>query len=307
MSYIISTRNVTKVFNGKEVVSDVSMNISQGQIYGFLGPNGAGKTTVMRMILNLVKPTSGEIELFGETLKTSSVEMFKRIGSIIEYPIFYDKLTAKENLEIHCEYMGLYNKKAINDALELVKLTGVDRKAVAEFSLGMKQRLGMARALATKPELLILDEPINGLDPAGIKDFRDLFHMLSKEYNMTLFISSHLLSEIEQVADTIGIIQNGVLKEEASMNDLKKRNSDFIEIVTPDCRKAVFILENSLNINNFKVIGDHTIRIYQSDVSQPEVSKTLILNDVTIESIHHKRTSLEEYFIDQTGGGEKYA
>ncbi|MGM1046233.1 MAG: ABC transporter ATP-binding protein [Bacillota bacterium] len=307
MSYIISTRNVTKVFNGKEVVSDVSMNISQGQIYGFLGPNGAGKTTVMRMILNLVKPTSGEIEMFGETLKPSSVEMFKRIGSIIEYPIFYDKLTAKENLEIHCEYMGLYNKKAINDALELVKLTGVDRKAVAEFSLGMKQRLGMARALATKPELLILDEPINGLDPAGIKDFRDLFHMLSKEYNMTLFISSHLLSEIEQVADTIGIIQNGVLKEEASMNDLKKRNSDFIEIVTPDCRKAVFILENSLNINNFKVIGDHTIRIYQSDVSQPEVSKTLILNDVTIESIHHKRTSLEEYFIDQTGGGEKYA
>ncbi|SMF91345.1 ABC-2 type transport system ATP-binding protein [Paenibacillus uliginis N3/975] len=307
MSYIISTRNLTKVFNGKEVVSDVSMNISQGQIYGFLGPNGAGKTTVMRMILNLVKPTSGEIELFGEMLKPSSVEMFKRIGSIIEYPIFYDKLTAKENLEIHCEYMGLYNKKAISDALELVKLTGADKKAVAEFSLGMKQRLGMARALVTKPELLILDEPINGLDPAGIKDFRDLFHMLSKEYNMTLFISSHLLSEIEQVADTIGIIQNGVLKEEASMNDLKTRNLGFIEIVTPDCRKAVFVLENSLNIHNFKVIGDDTIRIYQSDVSQPEISKTLILNDVTIESIHHKRTSLEEYFIDQTGGGEKYA
>lgn len=165
----------------------------------------------------------------------------------------------------------------------------------------------MARALVTKPELLILDEPINGLDPAGIKDFRDLFHMLSKEYNMTLFISSHLLSEIEQVADTIGIIQNGVLKEEASMNDLKTRNLGFIEIVTPDCRKAVFVLENSLNIHNFKVIGDDTIRIYQSDVSQPEISKTLILNDVTIESIHHKRTSLEEYFIDQTGGGEKYA
>ena len=307
MSYIINARHVTKVFNGKEVISDVSMNVSQGQIYGFLGPNGAGKTTFMRMLLNLVKPTSGEIELFGERLKPSSVELFKRIGSIIEYPIFYDKLTAKENLEMHCEYMGLYNPKAISDVLEQVKLTAVDGKAVGEFSLGMKQRLGMARALVTKPELLILDEPINGLDPSGIKDFRDLFHMLSKEYRLTLFISSHLLSEIEQVADTIGIIQNGVFKEEVSMNDLKNRNSDFIEIVTSDCRKAVFVLENSLKIKNFKVIGDHTIRIYQAGVSQPEISKTLILNDVPIDSIHHKRTSLEEYFIDQTGGGEKYA
>lgn len=307
MSYIVSTRHVTKVFKGKEVLSDVSMNIPEGQIYGFLGPNGAGKTTFMKMLLNLVKPTSGEIELFGERLTPTSVEVFKRIGSIIEYPIFYDKLTAKDNLELHCEYMGLYNPKAISDALELVKLTSVDGKAVGEFSLGMKQRLGMARAIVTKPELLILDEPINGLDPVGIKDFRDLFQMLSQEYRMTLFISSHLLSEIEQVADTIGIIQNGILKEEVSMNDLKNRSSDYIEIVTPDCRKAVFILENHLKIKNFKVIGDHTIRIYQVGISQPEVSKALILNDIAIESIHQKRTSLEEFFIDQTGGGEQYA
>lgn len=307
MSYIVSTRHVTKVFKGKEVVSDVSMNIPEGHIYGFLGPNGAGKTTFMKMLLNLVKPTSGEMELFGERLTPSSVEVFKRIGSIIEYPIFYDKLTAKDNLELHCEYMGLYNPKAISDALELVKLTSVDGKAVGEFSLGMKQRLGMARAIVTKPELLILDEPINGLDPAGIKDFRDLFQMLSQEYRMTLFISSHLLSEIEQVADTIGIIQNGILKEEVSMNDLKNRSSDYIEIVTPDCRKAVFILENNLKIKNFKVIGDRTIRIYQVGISQPEVSKALILNDIAIESIHQKRTSLEEFFIDQTGGGEQYA
>lgn len=307
MGYIVSARNVTKVFKGKEVVSDVSMNISEGQIYGFLGPNGAGKTTFMRMLLNLVKPTSGEIELFGERLTPTSIDVFKRIGNIIEYPVFYDKLTAVENLEMHCEYMGFYNKKAISDVMEQVKLTSVNGKPVGEFSLGMKQRLGMARALVTKPELLILDEPINGLDPAGIKDFRDLFQVLSKEHHMTLFISSHLLSEIEMIADTIGIIQNGVFKEEIAMNELKHRNSDFIEIVTPQCRKAVFILENTLKINNFKVIGDHTIRIYQAGVSQPEVSKTLILNDVAIESIHHKRTSLEEYFIDQTSGGEKYA
>ena len=307
MGYVVSTRHLSKTFNGKEIVSGVSMNISHGQIYGFLGPNGAGKTTIMKMMLNLIKPTSGEIELFGERLMPHSVEIFKRIGSLIEYPIFYEKLTAKDNLELHCEYMGLHDKKAIGEALELVKLTGTDIKPVREFSLGMKQRLGMARALVTKPELLILDEPINGLDPLGIKDFRDLFHMLSKEYGTTLLISSHLLSEIEQVADTIGIIQNGILKEEVSMSDLKNRNRDFIEIVTPDCRKAAFVLENSLNIGNFKVIGDSVIRIYEQDASQQEVSKALILNNVAIESINHKRASLEEYFMNQVGGGEKYA
>lgn len=307
MGYVVSTRHLTKTFNGKEIVSGVSMNISHGQIYGFLGPNGAGKTTIMKMMLNLIKPTSGEIELFGERLMPHSVEPFKRIGSLIEYPIFYEKLTAKDNLELHCEYMGLHDKKAIGEALEFVKLTATDGKPVREFSLGMKQRLGMARALVTKPELLILDEPINGLDPVGIKDFRDLFHILSKEYGTTLLISSHLLSEIEQVADTIGIIQNGILKEEVSMSDLKNRNRDFIEIVTPDCRKAAFVLENSLNIGNFKVIDDSVIRIYEQDVSQQEVSKALILNNVAIESINHKRASLEEYFMNQVGGGEKNA
>lgn len=306
MEYIVSTHQLSKTFKGKEVVSGVSMNIAQGQIYGFLGPNGAGKTTFMKMLLNLIKPTSGEIELFGHKLVPGSVEQFKRIGSLIEYPIFYEKLTAQENLDIHCEYMGLHNRRAIGEALELVQLNAGAGKPVREFSMGMKQRLAMARAIVTRPELLILDEPINGLDPQGIKLFRDLFHMLSKEYGTTLFISSHLLSEIEQVADIIGIIQNGVLKEEVLMSDLKNRNRDFIEIVTPDCRRAAFVLENEMNIRNFKVIGDNTIRIYDSKASQLEISKALILNDVAIESIHNKRTSLEEYFMKQVDGGEKY-
>ncbi|GAB6988168.1 ATP-binding cassette domain-containing protein [Paenibacillus pini] len=307
MSYIVSTRHVSKIYKGKEVVSDVSLNITKGQIYGFLGPNGAGKTTLMRMLLNLVKPTSGEIELFGEQLKPGSVELFKRMGSIIEYPVFYEKLTAKENMELHCEYMGLHNTKAIGEALEMVKLTSIDGKAVGEFSLGMKQRLGMARAIVTKPELLILDEPINGLDPVGIKEFRSLFRMLSKEYRMTLFISSHLLSEIEQVADTIGIIQNGKFMEEIAMDDIRNRNTDYIEVVTPQCKQAAFILENDLNIRNFRIIGNNIIRIYESGISQPEVTKVLVLNDISIESINHKHTSLEEYFMHQIDGGEKYA
>ncbi|WP_339267911.1 ABC transporter ATP-binding protein [Paenibacillus sp. FSL K6-1330] len=307
MSYVISTRHVSKTYKGKDVVSDVSMNIKQGQIYGLLGPNGAGKTTLMKMMLNLVKPTSGEIEIFGEKLTPSSVEMFKRIGSIIEYPIFYDKMTAIENLEMHAEYMGYYNKYAINEALEMVNLTSIQGKSVSEFSLGMKQRLGMARAIITKPELLILDEPINGLDPVGIKDFRSLLRMLSKEYRMTLLVSSHLLGEIEQVADTIGILQGGRFIREVSMDEMRSENTDYIEIVTPQCKQAVFVLENQLKVSNFKIVGDSTIRIYESKFTQQELTKALVLNDVAIESINHKHTSLEEYFMHQISGGEQYA
>lgn len=307
MSYIVSTRQVSKIYKGKEVVSDVSMNIQRGQVYGLLGPNGAGKTTLMKMLLNLVKPTSGEIEMFGEKLMPGSIELFKRIGSIIEYPIFYEKMTAKENLELHCEYMGFYNKHAILEALELVNLTSIDGKAVGEFSLGMKQRLGMARAIITKPELLILDEPINGLDPVGIKEFRSLLRMLSKEYRMTLLVSSHLLSEIEQVADTIGILQGGKFIREVSMNDMRSENTDYIEIVTPHCKKAAFVLENQLGVSNFKIIGDTMVRVYESRWTQQELTKALVLNDVEIESLNHKHTSLEEYFLQQIGGGEKHA
>lgn len=307
MSYIVSTRHVSKEYKGREVISDVSMNIERGQIYGLLGPNGAGKTTLMKMLLNLVKPSSGEIEMFGEKLMPGSVELFKRIGSIIEYPIFYEKMTAVENLELHCEYMGFYNKHAIQEALERVNLTSVHGKAVGEFSLGMKQRLGMARAIMTKPELLILDEPINGLDPVGIKEFRNLLRILSKEYRMTLLVSSHLLGEIEQVADTIGILQGGKFIREMSMQDMRSEQTEYIEIVTPHCKEAAFVLENQLGVSNFKIIGDSIIRIYESRWTQQELTKTLVLHDIGIESLNHKHTSLEDYFMQQIGGGEKHA
>jgi len=170
MTYIVKTNQLTKVYDGKEVVSAVNMNVKKGEIYGFLGPNGAGKTTVMKMLTNLTKPTSGDVEILGEKLTDKSYEILKRMGTIIEYPIFYEKLTASETLELHCEYMGYYDKKEIAHVLNLVKLTNTENKQVKDFSLGMKQRLGIARAIITKPELLILDEPINGLDPVGIKE-----------------------------------------------------------------------------------------------------------------------------------------
>ena len=195
------------------------MHVKKGEIYGFLGSNGAGKTTIMKMITNLIKPTSGSIEIFGETLTHNSYDVLKRMGTIIEYPIFYEKLTAKEILDLHCEYMGYYDKKEIDYVLDLVKLTNTGEKPVKDFSLGMKQRLGIARAIITKPELLILDEPINGLDPIGIKEIRELLKMLCKEYGITIIISSHILGEIEQIADTIGIIHNGRLIRELPIDN----------------------------------------------------------------------------------------
>ena len=303
MSYILRTNSLIKTFGNEEVVSNVNMNIKKGEIYGFLGPNGAGKTTIMKMITNLIKPTSGEIELFGEKLTDTSYEVLKRIGTIIEYPVFYDKLTGRENLELHLEYMGCHDTKAIDKSLELLNLRNIDKKPVKDFSLGMKQRLGIARAISTKPELLILDEPINGLDPMGIKEIRELLKMLCKEYGITILISSHILGEIEQIADTIGVINNGMLIEEVSMDSIRSRNAEYIEIITKDCEKASYILVNELNISNFRVEDNSLIKIYDLSVPQSIISKTLILGQVNIEGIIKKNNSLEEYFLSLTSNG----
>jgi len=307
LKYILKTTNLTKTFKDKNVVSNVNMNIKKGEIYGFLGPNGAGKTTIMKLITNLVKPTEGEIEIFGEKLTNTSYEVLKRMGTIIEYPVFYDKVTGRDNLELHCEYMGYHNKEAIDKALDLVDLKDIENKAVKDYSLGMKQRLGIARAILTKPELLILDEPINGLDPIGIKDMRNLLRMLNKEYGMTILISSHILSEIEQIADTIAVINNGRLVEEVSMEEIRGEKSEYIEIVTKDCSKAAFVLENNLNITNIRVEENTLIRIYDLRLSQNEISKVLILNDVNIEAINKKNNSLEDHFLKLLKDGERSA
>ncbi|MNW41140.1 putative ABC transporter ATP-binding protein YxlF [compost metagenome] len=303
MSYILKTTQLTKSYKGLEVVSNVNMSIKKGEIYGFLGPNGAGKTTIMRLITNLIKPTYGDIEIFGQKLTPSSYDQLGRIGSIIEYPVFYDKLSARANLELHCEYMGYYNNKSIDEALELVNLRQINQTKVKDFSLGMKQRLGIARAIITKPELLILDEPINGLDPVGIKEIRDLFNMLSKEYGITILISSHILAEIEQIADTIGVINQGKLIKEVSMDEIRENNTAYIELIVNDTKKAAFILSNKLNVNNIRVLDNHNIRIYDA-ISQNELTKALVINDVTIESLHKKSSSLEDYFLSLLHGGD---
>ena len=307
MTYIIQTNQLTKNYNGNAVASNVNMHVKKGEIYGFLGPNGAGKTTIMKMIMNLIKPTSGEIIIYGETVTPTSYEVLKRMGSIIEYPVFYEKLTARENLDLHCNYMGYYNKNAIDTALDTVQLKNSEGKLVKDFSLGMKQRLGLARAIITKPEILILDEPTNGLDPVGIKEFRNLFQMLSKDYGMTLLISSHILGEIEQIADTIGVIKDGTLLEEVLMETIRIQNTEYIELKTDEVKKAAYVLNEKLNITNFKILDEVTIRIYDMTASQGKISQTLVLNDVLVESINKKDNTLEDYFLKMINRGVIHA
>lgn len=301
MEYVLRTQQLTKCFKEVEVIKSVNINLKKGEIYGFLGPNGAGKSTIMKMIVNLIQPTSGEIEIFGEKVGMNSVEHLKRIGGIIETPIFYDKLTARENLELHCEYMGYYNKQEIEEVLKLVKLNNIENKAVGHFSLGMKQRLGMARAILAKPELLILDEPINGLDPDGIREMRNLLKLLSREHGISIMISSHILGEIEQIADTIGVLNEGRLVKEVAMEEIRHLKEEFIEVMVDDVKASSCVLESALGISSVRIMDDYTIRIYDK-ASVNAISKALISNEITIESIKQKQTSLEEYFLKLTKG-----
>ncbi|WP_059170244.1 ATP-binding cassette domain-containing protein [Bacillus sp. FJAT-27445] len=305
MCSVVKTTGLTKKRKGKELVTNINLQIHKGEIYGLLGQNGAGKTTIMKMLTGILKPTSGEIEIFGQKLTESSKFMLKRVGSIIEYPIFFEHLTAIENLKLHCEYLGYYDEKGIKQALDMVQLRGIEDKCVKEFSLGMKQRLGIARAIITKPELIILDEPTNGLDPIGIKDTRDLILLLNKEYGITFILSSHILGEMEQVVDRIGVIDNGRLLNEVTLEEIQKQRSDYIELLTTDVQKTLFLLENELHISNMKLIHGNRIRVYDLTHSQSVISKLLILHDIGIEEIQKHTSSLEDYFYEQINGGEK--
>ncbi|MGG3806183.1 ABC transporter ATP-binding protein [Metabacillus fastidiosus] len=306
MEPIIQINELNKEFKGKKIVSNVNMTVNKREIYGFLGPNGAGKTTIMKMILNLVKPTSGEIIVLNELISPTSYQYLKKVGSIIEYPIFYDRLTAKENLNLHCQYIGFPHKGLIEEALEIVGLKEVEDKKIHEFSLGMKQRLGIARAIVTRPEILILDEPINGLDPIGIKDMRKLFLLLKEKYEMTILISSHIVSEIESVADTIGIINDGKLLKEVRMEEIRKENTEYIEIDIDHIGNAVRVLKDQLAVKKYKIENDHIIRIFDQNISQSQINKELIINEVTVNRIEKKQQNLEEYFVNLINGGSRH-
>lgn len=304
MEYILRTHNLTKKYKDKIAVNKVNMNIKKGEIYGFLGENGAGKTTVIRMIMGLIKESSGSIELFGKEIDRKDRNYLKKIGSIIEFPGFYTNLTAYENLDIHRKLMGISDKKRISKVLKIVNLEGMENKKVKEFSLGMKQRLGIGRALLHQPELLILDEPTNGLDPSGIKEMRHLIIDLANNYGITVLVSSHILSEIEQMANIIGIIHHGKLLEEIDYKKIEEKNRHYIQAKVSDDRKAAFILEQKLYIKDFNIVENGTIRIYEKLDKSMTISRALVESGVDIGEFILLKDTLEEYFLKLTRRNE---
>lgn len=302
MDYILKTYNLSKKYKDTTAVDNVNMTIKKGDIYGFIGKNGAGKTTLIRMITGLIKPTSGTVEVFGQPVSKGNKDFLERIGTIIEFPGFYQNLTARENLEIHRKLMKVTDKKRIEEVLELVNLQDVPDKMVKGFSLGMKQRLGIARALLHSSEFLILDEPTNGLDPLGIKEIRQLIIDLANVHGITILVSSHILSEIHQMVTKIGIINNGHLLEEVEYEAIKERNRYFIEAKVSNDKKAAYLLENNLAIENYSVIQPGIIRIYERLEESSFINRMFIQNDIDVAEIRLSKDTLEEYFLKLIGG-----
>lgn len=301
-NYIIETKNLTKVYGEQMVVNSVNLHIEKGSIYGLLGRNGAGKTTIMKMILGLTDISNGEVSVFNQNIKGNEKKIYPRIGAIIETPGFYPNLTGTENLEIFAMLRGTAFPNAVKNALEVVGLPYKDKKLFGNYSLGMKQRLGIANAILHDPEVLILDEPTNGLDPIGIAEVRSFIKDLSVKKGKTILISSHILSEITLLADTVGIIDKGVLLEENSMEELNKKNRKYIILEVSDVSKAATILEKEFVITNYSVEDNNHIRIYSHGLDMAKINKSLVMNEISVISSQICNDSLEDYFKKITGG-----
>lgn len=301
-NYIIETKNLTKVYGEQTVVNSVNLHIEKGSIYGLLGRNGAGETTIMKMILGLTDISNGEVSVFNQNIKGNEKKIYPRIGAIIETPGFYPNLTGTENLEIFAMLRGTAFPNAVKNALEVVGLPYKDKKLFGNYSLGMKQRLGIANAILHDPEVLILDEPTNGLDPIGIAEVRDFIKDLSVKKGKTILISSHILSEITLLADTVGIIDKGVLLEENSMEELNKKNRKYIILEVSDVSKAATILEKEFGITNYSVEDNNHIRIYSHGLDMAKINKSLVMNEISVISSQICNDSLEDYFKKITGG-----
>lgn len=300
--YVIETKNLTKQYGTQKSVSSLNIHVRRGRIYGLLGRNGAGKTTTMKMMLGLAQPTTGEVLIWGKPLRGNERKILPRIGSLIEAPGFYPNLTATENLCIFAALRGMPNSHAIKDALDLVGLPYKDKKLFSQYSLGMKQRLAIALAIMHDPELLILDEPINGLDPVGIAEVRSFIRRLCDEKEKTILISSHILSEISMLADDIGIIDKGVLLEEESLAELEQKNGKYIYFTVSDTAQAARILEQIFDEKQFSVQDDHNIRLYNLDLSVTKIVNVFVENGLELSEAHTCEDSLEDYFKRITGG-----
>lgn len=301
MEYIIETKNLTKKYKKQISVNQLNMKVKPGEIYGFLGPNGAGKTTTIRMLLGLIKPTAGDIHIFGQNLKEKKRSILAKIGSLVESPSFYGHLTGYENLEVICKLLDLPERR-IHEVLKIVRLERVANRLSREYSLGMKQRLGIASALLSQPKLLILDEPTNGLDPAGIQEIRQLITHLPEQYGMTVVVSSHLLSEVEQIATQIGVITKGKLIFQDTIDALKQKSKSKIKIGVFNPRDAQKVLEQ-MNIQTKWKNGFLWGENMDKD-KIAELNHLLVQSGLSVYHLEEVQPSLEDIFLKLTGQEE---
>lgn len=300
METVIKTNSLTKQYHNKNVVSDLDLRVPKGSIYGFLGPNGAGKSTTMKMILGLAKPTSGSVSVLGKTVNQQNrIELLKNTGSLIEAPAYYGHLSGRENLELIASLKQV-SPKQITEVLHIVRLESQQDKKVSHYSLGMKQRLGLAAALLGYPKLLLLDEPTNGLDPAGIQEMRELICSLPQKYGITVLISSHLLAEIDQMATYVGIIDKGSLLFQDELSVLHEHSHARMKLTTTDNNAAFMLLKRAA----LPVLTEHDRTLYL-DSKEPEdvlrAGKLLYQSDIGILRLEEEQKSLEDIFLSLVG------
>ena len=300
MKHILTTQNLTKRYGKHYAADKINIHIKKGEIYGLIGRNGAGKTTILRMISGLSNPTSGTYSINGKTGAQLNTER-KTVGTLIEAPGLYPSMSAYENLKIKCIANGKNNEKYIKELLALVGLENTGNKKTKEFSLGMRQRLGIALALAGDPEIIVLDEPINGLDPQGIVEVREILATLSKEKGITILISSHILDELSKIADSYGIIHEGKLIDELTAEQLNERCGEFVVLKTDDINKTANVLMN-MNITDFEQVNNETIKIHKLNTETAEIVKNLVSAGINVSEIYYNRLTLEEYYLNLTGG-----
>ncbi len=296
---ILETNGLTKKFGKRRAVENVDLRLAKGEIYGFLGPNGAGKTTTIRMLLGLARPTGGSIHIFGRDLKKEKLQILRKVGSLVEYPSYYGHLTAIENLEALRRILEV-PKSRIDEVLAIVRLSKEAKRPVKGFSLGMKQRLGIAAALLANPELLILDEPTNGLDPSGILEIRELIKSMPAQHGMTILVSSHLLSEIDQMATQVGIISKGSMIFQDSIHVLRQKANSQIAITVNETEKAWrALLSNGIQAEKKR---EHLL-LDGTDAQVAAAVETLVRHDVSVYRVQEQRKTLEDIFLELTGEG----
>ena len=299
---ILVTRGLTKKYGTHAAVEDVELRLEKGQIYGLVGRNGAGKTTIIRMLTAQTVPTSGEIELFGETTEKGLSAARARLGAMVEIPSFYPYLTAAENLEYYRRQRGIPGAACVGQALEQVGLQDAGKKKFKQFSLGMKQRLGLALALMNRPELLLLDEPINGLDPEGIVEFRNLLLDLNRQREITILISSHILTELSNVATHYGFLDNGHMLEQISAQRLREKCRACVQLTVDDAGRAALVLEQELGTRDYEVLPGGVIRLYAWLDRPQAVTAALVGAGIALCGVESKNADLEDYFLGLIGG-----